>query len=186
MRVQVVAATLALSLGANLVQPAYANQLAIQNTYKEWKASQLRARNYLADSQCNLQGVIEQMKSGRSVNQGFGTAGFSYGDINRDGTEDALVTFNPWQCDGGNALMNAQTAVLILSASDGPRYFVDDTRLENIKGLPNGMWAVFERVTSSGKITGTAYGYSDADARCCPSLKAGFTYTYPSSKLNIK
>jgi len=134
-----------------------------------------------------LQSVRELIKSGGRVTlQGFGTAAFSYGDINRDGAEDALVVFNPLQCDGGNALMNAQKAVLVLSASNGSRYFVDDTRLENIKGLPDGMWAFFERVTSSGKITGTAYGYSGADARCCPSLKAGFLYTYPSSKLNIK
>jgi len=184
--VQTLVAALAISLGANLAQPASANQLAIQNAYKGWKTAQLRAGNYLAKSQCNLQSVRELMKSGRSVNKGFGTAGFSYGDINRDGIEDALVTFNPWQCDGGNGLMNVQTAVLVLSASNGSRYFVEDTRLDNIKGLPNGMWTSFERVTSSGKITGTAYGYSYGDARCCPSLKADFSYTYPSRKLNIK
>lgn len=176
---------LAISLGVNLAQPASANQLAIQNAYIEWTASQLRAGNYLADSECNLQRVVERMKSGRNGNQGFGTAAFSYGDINRDGVEDALVVFNPRQCDGGNALRNAQTAVLILSANNGSRYFYDEKRLENLKGLPNNMWAKFKRVKSNGDITGTAYGYRDADGRCCPSLQAAFTYTYQNNKLRI-
>lgn len=184
-KVQTVVGALAISLGVSLVQPASANQLAIQNAYKEWKASQLGAGKYLADSQCNLQSVQELIKSGRDVNQRFGTAAFSYGDINRDGLEDALVVFNQRQCDGGNALMNAQTALLILSADNGSRYLVDDKRLENLKGLPNDMWARFKRVKSNGDITGTAYGYRDADARCCPSLQAAFTYTYQNNKLRI-
>ena len=178
-------AALALCLGANPGLPASANQIAIQKAYKDWKTSQLRAGNYVADSQCNLQGVRELMQSGRRIGSGFGTAGFSYGDINKDGKEDALITFNPQQCDGGNALMNAQTTVLILSANNGSRYIVDDKKLENLKGLPDGMWARFEKFTRSGNITGTAFGYRNSDPRCCPSLKADFTYTYPSSRINL-
>ena len=81
--------------------------------------------------------------------------------------------------------MNAQKAVLILSANNGSRYFFDDKKLENLNGLPSEMWARFERVKSNGSITGTAYGYRDADARCCPSRQAAFTYTYPNRKLRI-
>jgi len=184
-KLQTLVAALAISLGATLAQPASANQLAIQNAYKEWKASQLRAGNYLAASQCNLQSVVELMKSGRRINKGFGTAAFSYGDINRDGAEDALVVFNPHQCDGGNALMNAQVAILILSADKGSRYFYDDKRLENLKGIPNEMWAIFERVRSNGDITGIAYGYRDTDPRCCPSLQTAFTYTYRNNKMRM-
>lgn len=179
-------AALALCLGKNPVLPASASQIAIQKAYKDWKTSQLRTGNYLADSQCNLQGIRELMKSGRNFSgMGFGTAGFSYGDINKDGIEDALVTFNPQQCDGGNALMNAQTTVLILSANNGSRYIINDKKLENLKGLPDGMWARFERVTRSGNIAGTALGYRNSDPRCCPSLKADFTYAYPSSRINL-
>ena len=184
-KAQTLVAALAISLGSSLAQPASANQLAIQNAYKDWKISQLKAGNYLADSECNLQSVVELMETGRRLNQGFGTAKFSYGDINRDGIEDAMVAFNPRQCDGGNALMNAQTAILILSVNNGSRYIVDDKKLENIKGLPSDMWTLFERVKSNGSITGTAYGYRDTDARCCPSRQAAFTYTYPNSKMRI-
>jgi len=185
-RLQTLLAAVAVSLGANLAQPASANQLAIQNAYKEWKTSQLRAGNYLAASQCNLQSVVELIKSGKRINKGFGTAAFSYGDINRDGAEDALVVFNPLQCDGGNALMNAQTAILILSADKGSRYFYDDKRLENLKGIPNEMWTIFKRVRSNGDITGIAEGYRDTDPRCCPSLQASFTYTYKNNKVIMK
>ncbi len=185
MKIQALVATLTVSLGVNLSHPALANQLAIQNAYRGWKASQLKAGNYLADSDCNMQRVAELIKAGRRTIQGFGTAAFSYGDINQDGIEDALVIFNPRQCDGGNALMNAQTAVLILSSINDTRYFVDDKRLESLKGLPNDMWAIFERVKGNGAISGTAYGYRDKDARCCPSIQAAFTYTYPTNKLRI-
>ena len=93
-KAQTLVAALAISLGSSLAQPASANQLAIQNAYKDWKISQLKAGNYLADSECNLQSVVELMETGRRLNQGFGTAKFSYGDINRDGIEDAMVAFN--------------------------------------------------------------------------------------------
>lgn len=120
-----------------------------------------------------------------SAGHGFGTAAFSYGDINRDGTEDALVVFNPEQCDGGNASMNIQIAVLILSANNGSNYIVDHKKLEHIKGVPTDMWTTFQRVKSDGKIVGTAYGYKPTDGRCCPSRHATFTYTYPNNKLII-
>lgn len=184
MRLQTLAATLTIFLGGNFLQSASANQLAIQNAYKEWKASQLRAGKYLESSQCNMQSFLNLVKAGRRVaSHGFGTAAFSYGDINRDGTEDALVVFNPQQCDGGNASMNMQTAILILSANNGSHYIVDDKKLEHIKGAPTDMWTKFERVKSDGRIAGTAYGYRRTDPRCCPSRQAAFTYAYPNNKL---
>jgi len=175
-----------INLGAIFVQPVSAHQVEIINSYKDWKSSQLKAGNYLPDSDCNIQGVRERIQTGRRVvNQGFGTAAFSYGDINRDGRQDALVVFNPRQCDGGNALMNSQTAIVILSNNGSSPYLIEDKKLENLNGLPTGMWKIFESVKESGTITGTAYGYTNKDARCCPSIKRSFTYTYPGQSLKL-
>jgi len=178
--------TFAINLGVNIAQPASANQPAIINVYKDWKTSQLKARNYLPDSECNLQKVVELMQAGMlTASHGFGTAKFSYGDINRDGRQDALIVFNPRQCDGGNASMNSQTAVVILSIEGSSRYWVDDKKLENLNGLPSGMWKIFESVNGSGTISGRAYSYGDKDPRCCPSIQRTFTYIYPSQSLQL-
>jgi len=164
--------------------PVFANQTAIHAAYRNWKISQLSKSNYLPDAECNLERARELVHIRTAM--GFGTAGFSYGDINGDGKVDALVEFNPRQCDGGNGLMNVQIAILILSSRNNSSYKVDDRRLDRLEGIPDNLNLHFEKVNGYGTITGTAYGYSYSDARCCPSIRKPFSYYYPANRLRLK
>ncbi|MBM3417234.1 MAG: hypothetical protein FJY20_12555 [Bacteroidetes bacterium] len=104
-----------------------------------------------------------------------------YSDINGDGKLDALITFHPVQCDGGNAMMNAQSRLLIISK--GSSWVTDDKFIESIESKKDG-WLSVSGVTE-GTIFGTYYEYAADDGRCCPSIKKSFTLDYKTRKLTI-
>jgi hypothetical protein len=66
----------------------------------------------------------------------------SFTNINNDNKLDALITFNPTQCDGGNALMNAQIRVLIMSNAAG--YVTDDSYIDKIESQFKKGWVIIE------------------------------------------
>ena len=105
-----------------------------------------------------------------------------FSDINGDNKLDALITFNPVQCDGGNAMMNAQSSVLVLSK--GPVWITDDKYIENIESKKDG-WLSVNGVVG-GTIFGTYYEYKEDDGRCCPSIKKQFSIDYKTKKLDLE
>ena len=161
----------------------------IVNTFTSWKMQQIRKGNYAEANKCNPLSLRESMQRGHGKDIamiGFSKESLSFADINNDGKVDALALFKPKQCDGGNALMNSQSALLVLSDEGKSTYTVDRDTLTNLGGIPNGWWLAFKAAVDNGEITGTAMGYSATDARCCPSLSREFIYKYPSKEILLR
>jgi hypothetical protein len=106
----------------------------------------------------------------------------SFTDINDDGKLDGLVTFLPDHCDGGNALMNTQIRVLILS--NAANYIADDQFLDNIQQRLKKGWVIIHAV-QGGTFYGTYYEYKQTDGRCCPSIKKDLSIDYKTRKINF-
>jgi hypothetical protein len=109
----------------------------------------------------------------------------SYAYINDDDQLDALVLFSPRQCDGGNASMNAQKRVLILS--QGQSYTIDDTFIDQVEQNHNkktGAWGWFWIDRAADRyFYGTYSAYKDEDPRCCPSIERRFQINYATREL---
>lgn len=144
-----------------------------------WKSQQIKKGTYASDKNCNPTTVSKESYKGSStgISSDIQT---SFADINGDQRIDAIVTFNPFLCDGGNALMNAQIRVLILSK--GTSYYTDDTYIDKIEKQYKDGWLNIERA-SEGTFFGTYYEYKEDDGRCCPSIKKRFTIDYKTKKL---
>jgi len=159
---------------------ATAEYTKILASYEQWKAAQYRAGTYATPGNCKMEVVVKDGYKGP-------TAGIPkdisiyYSDINADGKLDALVTFNPVQCDGGNAMMNVKSRVLILSK--GLSWTTDDKFINGIESKKDG-WLSVSGV-SGGTIFGTYYDYAADDPRCCPSVKRSFTIDFKTRKLTI-
>ena len=161
---------------------------SIISAYEDWKKQEINQGNYAAKQNCNPKSVYRSLQLNRlnGIAQiGFSKESLSFADINNDRRVDALILFKPKQCDGGNAFMNAQTALVVLSKEDKSAYTVDSEILSNLNGVPSGWWLTFEALQSNGIIIGTAQGYSERDARCCPSLSIAFEYKYPSQWIHL-
>lgn len=93
---------------------------------------------------------------------------WSWGDINLDGIEDVMITFFPRQCDGGNASMNFQCAVLIISKNINDYYLIEMYPSANL-GM-GGHFYHFHAIYN-GRIFATYVEYEENDSRCCPSIE---------------
>ncbi|MEP7373051.1 MAG: hypothetical protein ABI675_06635 [Chitinophagaceae bacterium] len=107
----------------------------------------------------------------------------SFSDLNSDNIVDGLLSFFVDPCDGGNAFMNIQTKLLILSK--GNSYFADDKYFSKIESSLKKGWLTIES-SSYGTIYGTFHDYKESDGRCCPSIVKQFSLTYPATKLNFE
>ena len=192
--IQILAITIAITLGvpsgSNATQQSdIRSEEKIINAFTYWKMQQTRKGNYAETNKCNPSSVRESIQHGQGkdiARIGFGEKSLSFADINNDGKVHALVLFRPKQCDGGNALMNSQAALLVLSDKGKNTYNVDSDTLANLEGIPKGWWLAFKDVEGNGEITGIAQGYSATDARCCPSLSVEFSYKYPSKEILLR
>jgi len=108
---------------------------------------------------------------------------YSYADINDDGKIDLLVTFTPEQCDGGNASMWTQIAVLIISENE---------TYKTIASLGDGMFSSIGADSSGfiwydsigvNKIYGTFYNFLENDGHCCPSIEKPVIITYDTKEV---
>ena len=151
------------------------------NRFEQWRTDQYRTGAYAPAAQCNMETVTRNGYKGpiTGIPVEFTV---HYVDINGDNKTDALFTFHPVQCDGGNALMNAQDRVLILSK--GNTYITDDSFIKKIEAQKDGWLSVTGAM--EGTITGTYYAYGPDDGRCCPSVKKPFTIDYKTRKITIE
>lgn len=152
----------------------------ILSRYEQWKAAQYRAGNYATPGNCKMSIVTKDGYKGPAAGIPKDIS-IHYSDINGDGKWDALITFRPVQCDGGNAMMNAQSSLLILSKAAG--WTTDDKYISNIEGKKDGWFSVSG--VAEGTIYGTYYEYAPDDGRCCPSIKKSFTIDYKTKELTI-
>jgi hypothetical protein len=158
--------------------PVYSRLLS---RYEQWKAAQYKAGKYATPGNCKMDIVIKEGYTGPMAGIPEDIS-IHYSDINGDGIPDALITFHPVQCDGGNAMMHAQSRVLFLSKGAG--WVTDDSYIDNIERKKNG-WLVVSGVKGE-TIFGTYYEYKDEDGRCCPSIKKQFTIDYKTKKLETE
>ena len=153
----------------------------ILNKFEQWKAIQYKKGTYETEKRCNMDTVTKDDYKGAGIGIPK-DIDISFTDINNDGKLDAIVTFHPDQCDGGNALMNAQTRVLILS--NGTTYVTDDTFIDKIESRYKKGWLNIDNATE-GTFFGTYYEYKDTDGRCCPSVRRPIQIDYKTKKMTF-
>lgn len=88
--------------------------------------------------------------------------------------------------------MHSQVALLILSKDARHSYKVDEQTLRNLLETTNVLFLRFHEVQSNGILSETAYAFHSGDnfkpgdARCCPSIRKAFTYSYLSKRVTLK
>jgi hypothetical protein len=168
-----------LTFGNELNAQTKNGYVQIINKFEQWKLTQFKSENYASDKECNPDTVTKEGYKGPEMGIPK-DIDISFTDINNDNIIDGLVTFNPNQCDGGNALMNAQIRVLLLS--NGTSYIIDDTYIDGIENRFKKGWLSIESATD-GTFYGTYFEYKDTDGRCCPGIRRPFTIDYKTKKL---
>ena len=161
------------------VQAQSTGYTQIMTRFEQWKTAQYKSGQYATEKNCNPATVLKEGYAGPEMGIPKDLH-VSFTDINGDGKMDGLVLFGPVQCDGGNASMNAQVSVLILSGGTG--YSADDSFIDKIEtGLGSG-WLRIESALD-GIIYGTFHDYTDEDPRCCPSISRAFMINFKTKKL---
>ncbi len=167
---------------ANKLTQLESEYVNILNSFNQWKMEQIREGVFLVGDSCNFEVVSRDGSVGSIMGIPF-DLDISYTDINQDGKVDGLVLFRPNQCDGGNALMNIQIKLLILSSPN--KYIVDD-KFMNVFESQNGKgWFILDNATE-GTIYGTYYEYTETDGRCCPSIRRKISIYFSSKKLEFE
>ena len=153
----------------------------IMAAFDQWKATAIQKGKYASAANCKMEIVTRDGYKGPATGIPQELS-IHFADINGDGKLDGLFTFHPQQCDGGNAMMNAQDRVLVLSK--GSTYTADASYISNIEQKKDGWLSVTGAL--EGIIYGTYYEYGPDDGRCCPSIKKSFTIDYKTRKLEIE
>ncbi|OYU95362.1 MAG: hypothetical protein CFE21_09430 [Bacteroidetes bacterium B1(2017)] len=143
----------------------------IKKAFESWTKSEISKGNFFAMDSCN--GDYYMRKDSLGLESVFGYAvpddsseiNYYYANLNGDTKKDALITFTPYQCDGGNASMWVQYQVLVLSQGDS--YLVDDSYFERFDTAPG----LFQLDSVAPKaVFGTYFEFAEKDGRCCPSI----------------
>ena len=120
------------NLSKEIIPDIIIDTTTIMKQFSNWKANQLANKKYYSYADC------DNMNRGISQNYPKTTeyilpdnVDASYGDINHDNKIDGLITFYPEICSGGNAAMNVEKRVLIVS--NGNDYTIDDYFMDNIE-----------------------------------------------------
>ena len=154
----------------------------ILNRYEQWKALQYKTGTYVTPANCKPEVMLKDGYKGPESGIPKDIS-IHYTDLNADGKMDALISFNPIQCDGGNSMMNLQSRVLILSK--GTTWIADDKFVEAIETKHPGGWFWIEGAMN-GSIFGTYYEHAVDDPRCCPSIKKPFSIDFTTKKIDFQ
>lgn len=154
----------------------------IQATFSDWQKVQIESEQgeFLAAENCTLEYVLD---SKQSAMLGFPEEiNFHYADINGDEKSDALITFSPKQCDGGNAAQWMQYQLLVLSERGS--YSIDEIALHpNALSLLSGPY--FLDSLSGTNAYGRYYEFVQGDPRCCPSINKALTIDMNTFKVEL-
>src|SRR5262245_9066227 len=92
---------------ASAISQSKSDYSRIISKFELWKMGQIKKGNYESAQRCNPDTVLSPGYKGPDA--GFpNDVNIFFAYINGDDKIVALITFQPNQCDGGNALMNAQ------------------------------------------------------------------------------
>jgi hypothetical protein len=167
-----------ITLNSALAQTTSNSYSRILTKFEEWKTKQYQSGKYEREKNCNAEYVSKDNYKGS--NEGISEdIQIFYTDLNSDNIIDAIICFNPYLCDGGNALMNAQERVIIVSKVS--EYIIDDKTINNIEKELTSGW-LFVR-GAHGDITGEFQDYNENDGRCCPSIIKPFSISYKDKKI---
>jgi hypothetical protein len=151
----------------------------VKAVFKIWKQQQIRAGKWIANKNCNWKYIDTNNIDALNVLSFPKEVSWDFGDLNLDRKIDGLVMIHPWQCDGGNASMNFQFSLLILSKEKG--YYV----LEKWASANLGFGGNYYHYSSieNGSIAASYYEYKEEDARCCPSIHKRVYLEFKNDKL---
>jgi len=151
----------------------------IISKFEQWRQEQHEIGTYEKEVNCNYEYVSKEGYKGTGIGMPRDIQLY-YSNINSDTIMDALICFNPYLCDGGNALMNSQEKILILSK--GQEYTVDERTLREIEGKLNSGWLYIHSVVG-GTFIGEFQAYAKDDGRCCPSIQKRFNISYTDKSI---
>jgi len=167
--------TLLLSCGVN------SDETKIREVFKTWQQTQIDNNEFASQKNCNYEYVISKEDYGPVF--GFpDIIDFKYTDLNGDKKTDALATFTPKQCDGGNMSSMMQHQILILSNKSS--YEVDNKYFKNINlGLQTGFYTLDS--LSNKSFFGTYYTFQESDGFCCPSIQRPIVIDFNTKQVEI-
>lgn len=102
-----------------------------------------------------------------------------YGDLNKDGIEDAAVSYSASTAFGGTA--SAYNAVMVFKYENGTLIYVDTFRYD---GNDDRMLGKVESIKNGTVVCGTD-AYAEGDAMCCPSVKGTLRLALVGDKLRM-
>jgi len=157
---------------------------AIHNAFEKWKIAEIEKGNFISIDSCNLEYYEKNnpLEIGNTNYYAIPTdsseVNYYYSDINGDNKKDALITFSPHQCDGGNATQWVQYQILVLSQNQN--YSVIDNYFEKFNNY-NGFFHLDSISTNS--FFGTYFEFKEDDGNCCPSIKKPIKIDFRLNKL---
>ena len=162
-------------LKSTLVNCQARTNILIRSAFKTWEQKQYETGVYIPRKLCDSNSEKNTFRVEKKV--GLSEIKFYYFDFNLDGKLDALVTFNPYLCDGGLALSNKEEKLLVLSK--GLKYTVDDISIKIIERKYKG-WFIIKGVRNTG-----IYGIYARGGRA-PEYTANYSLNYQSKKITFK
>ena len=141
----------------------------IISAFENWKNIQISLGNYQDKNNKLGQGFPDEIQ-------------VFYTDLNQDENVDAVISFNPILLGGGNALMNIQEKLMIVSKNEN--YEVDDTTLSNLeRRLKTGLIHISN--ASNSVISGDYFDYKKNDGLCFPSIHKQVEIKIKSGKVTF-
>lgn len=141
----------------------------IISTFENWKSTQISLGNYQTKNDELGQGFPDEII-------------VFYTDLNQDENVDAIICFNPILLEGGNALMNVQEKLMVVSKNEN--YELDDSTLSNLEKTLKTGW-IHVSNASNGIISGDYYDYKSNDGRCCPSIHKQLEISIENKKATL-
>ena len=146
----------------------------IKLAFYNWVENQIEKGVYFAKDSCNWEYYEMKEALGLEAVDGYAVPTWDssaiyiyYANLNADSIIDALITFFPCQCDGGNGAMWAQKYILVLS--NGENYSVIDDYFDKFDVKIDGSFHLDSAAEKT--VFGTYYKFIDDDPRCCPSIQ---------------
>ncbi len=155
--------------------------LKIRAAFKQWQQTQIEHKHFVSKDNCHYSYIAAHEPPETIL--GFpDSINFYYAHLNNDQHPDALITFRPLQCEGGNASVNTQYKLLALSTPSG--YTIDDTFFNLVDIMEASGFYILDSLNRYG-FYGTYYNYTETDGYCCPSIKKTIKITFPSLQVFI-
>jgi hypothetical protein len=152
----------------------------------KWKIDQINLGvNFLSEKNCNPEYVMADTPYNASKPRNWGFPKdilFSYGYLNQDKKIDALITFRPNQCDGGNLSMWTEIQLLVLSSNSG--YNVNENFFDTCYLHKKGYF--FLNKIENCVFVGDYYEFKETDSHCCPSIHKSIYIDFKTKKTRLR